>query len=229
MNVIIFGASGMVGQGVLRECLLDERVGRVLVIGRTGTGVEHAKLRELVQADTADLSAVADELAEYDACFFCLGVSAAGMSEDAYRAITYDLTLAVARPLAEANHGLVFCYVSGAGTDSSEQGRAMWARVKGRTENELLRLPFRAHMFRPGFIQPLHGAVSKTRFYRIAYTVLGPVLPLIRRLAPNHVTSTEQLARAMLAVATAGPVDPADTPHVLDPAAINRLAAQHPA
>jgi uncharacterized protein YbjT (DUF2867 family) len=228
MNVIIFGASGMVGQGVLRECLLDDRLGRVLVIGRSSTGVQHPKLRELVQADPSDLSAVAAELAEYDACFYCLGVSAAGLTEDAYRAITYDLTLAVARPLAEANCELVFCYVSGAGTDSSEQGRAMWARVKGRTENDLLKLPFRAYMFRPGFIQPLHGAVSKTRSYRIAYTVLGPVLPLLRRLAPNHVTSTEQLARAMLAVATASPADATDTPHILAPAAINRLAVQRP-
>ncbi|TDT95967.1 hypothetical protein EDD99_7809 [Streptomyces sp. 846.5] len=224
MNVIIFGASGMVGQGVLRECLLDDRVGRVLVVGRTAIGVEHPKLRELVQADPSDLSAVAAELAEYDACFFCLGVSAAGMTEDAYRAITYDLTLAVARPLAEANPELVFCYVSGAGTDSSEKGRAMWARVKGRTENDLLKLPFQAYMFRPAFIQPLHGAVSKTRSYRIIYTLFGPLLPLLRRLAPNRITSTEQIARAMLAVATAGPADSTDTPHVLDPAAINRLA-----
>jgi len=228
MNVIIFGASGMVGQGVLRECLLDDRVGRVLVVGRTGIGVQHAKLRELVQPDPSDLSAIAAELTDYDACFFCLGVSAAGMTEDAYRAITYDLTLAVARPLAEANPELVFCYVSGAGTDSSEQGRAMWARVKGRTENDLLKLPFRAYMFRPAFIQPLHGAVSKTRSYRIIYTVFGPLLPLLRRLAPNRITSTEQIARAMLAVATASPADSTDTPHILDPAAINRLAANLP-
>lgn len=227
MNIVVFGASGMVGQGVLRECLLDGRVDRVLVIGRTGVGIQHPELRELIQADPGDLSAVAAELAEYDACFFCLGVSAAGLTEDAYRAITHDLTLAVARPLAEANPELVFCYVSGAGTDSSEQGRAMWARVKGRTENDLLKLPFRAYMFRPGFIQPLHGAVSKTRSYRILYTVLGPALPLLRRLAPNRITSTEQLAQAMLAVATSDPADTADAaPHILDPAAINRLAVQ---
>jgi uncharacterized protein YbjT (DUF2867 family) len=222
MNVILFGASGMVGQGVLRECLLDEGVARVLVLGRTTLGVSHPRLREIVQSDPTDLSAIESELAEYDACFFCLGVSSAGMKEDAYRRVTYDLTLAAARPLAAANPELTFVYVSGAGTDSTEQGRSMWARVKGRTENDLLKLPFRADMFRPGFIQSMHGAVSRTPAYRIAYRIIGPVFPLLRRVAPNHVLSTEQIGLAMLALARTR--DDTRVPRVLTPRDIRLLA-----
>jgi uncharacterized protein YbjT (DUF2867 family) len=220
MNVILFGASGMIGQGVLRECLQDDRVERVLSVGRSALGLEHPKLRELVQPDPSDLSAIADGLADYDACFFCLGVSSVGMKEDAYRRITYDLTLAAARTLAAANPELTFLYVSGQGTDSSEQGRSMWARVKGRTENDLLALPFRAYMFRPGFVQPMDGVVSRTRLYRLAYAVTGPLVPLLRRLAPNAVNDNRQIGRAMLAVAASG----ADT-RILSPKEISAYAS----
>lgn len=201
IDVILFGATGMVGQGVLRECLLDPDVGRVLTVGRTPTGQQHRKLRELVVRDLFDYSAIENDLAGYDACIFTLGVSAAGMTEEAYSHMTYDLTLAAAATLARLNPAMTFVYVSGQGTDSTEHGRIMWARVKGRTENALLRLFERASMFRPGFIQPLHGIRSKTRAYRVFYVLAGPLLPLFRRLFPRHITTTEALGRAMLAAA----------------------------
>lgn len=205
MDVILFGATGMVGQGALRECLLDPDVRRVVAIGRTPTGQHDPKLRDIVAADLFDLSPFARDLSGFDACFFCLGVSSAGMAEEQYAHITYDLTVAAATMLTRFNPRMTFVYVSGVGTDSTEGGRSMWARVKGRTENALLRLPFkRAYMFRPGFIQPLHGIRSKTRFYRMFYAVAGPVLPLFKRLFPRYVTTTEQLGRAMLAVAKRG-------------------------
>ncbi|MEU7000514.1 epimerase [Nonomuraea sp. NPDC046570] len=197
MKVILFGATGMVGQGVLRECLLDPEVESVLAVGRTATGVRHAKLRELLRPDLFDLPA----LDGFDACFFCLGVSSVGMSEQDYRRVTHDLTLSVAGRLA-GQEKLTFVYVSGAGTD--ERGRSMWARVKGRTENALLALPFQAYMFRPGYIQPLHGITSRTRWYRLAYVVVAPLYPLLRRLFPAQVTTTEQIGRAMLGVARRG-------------------------
>ena len=226
MNVILFGATGMIGQGVLRECLRDERVEHVLAVGRAPLGAEHPKLREVVQADLTDLAGIEAELATYDACFFCLGVSSVGMKEDAYRRITYDLTLAVARPLAAANPELAFIYVSGQGTDSSEQGRSMWARVKGKTENDLLQLPFQAYMFRPGFVQPVDGVVSKTRLYRAAYAITGPLIPLFRRLAPNAVNDNRQIGRAMLAAASTRPTRPES--RVFTPRDINALAELDP-
>lgn len=199
MNVILFGATGMVGQGVLRECLLDADVTKVLAVGRSETGQRHEKLREIVRSDLFDLSPVAGDLSGYDACFFCLGVSSAGMSEAAYRKMTYDLTIGVARLLAERNPQMTFIYVSGTGTDSTERGRVMWARVKGATENALMKLPFKAtYMFRPGLIEPMHGAKSRTRSYRIFYSALGPLVSLARALMPGTVTTTERIARAML-------------------------------
>jgi uncharacterized protein YbjT (DUF2867 family) len=205
MNIVLFGASGMVGQGVLRECLLAADVRRVLCVGRAALGQRHEKLDELVHADLSDYAAVEDRLAGYDACFFCLGVSSGGMIEAQYRRLTYDYTLAAAGTLARLNPGMTFIYVSGAGTDSSERGRSMWARVKGATENALLRLPFKAaYMFRPGAIRPLHGIKSKTRAYRIAYAVAAPLLPLIQLLAPAAITTTEQIGRAMLHAARQG-------------------------
>ncbi|UFS96174.1 NAD-dependent epimerase/dehydratase family protein [Nocardia huaxiensis] len=204
MKVILFGGTGMIGQGVLNECLADERVEQVLAVGRSSVGVEHPKLRELVQADPGDLSAIAGELGEFDACFFCLGVSSAGMKEEDYRRITHDLTLRVGRALADVNPDMTFIYVSGQGTDSSEQGRLMWARVKGKTENDLLGLFSRAYMFRPGFVQPLDGVVSKTRVYRIAYALTGPLIPLLRRVAPNAFNDNREIGRAMIAVAASG-------------------------
>ncbi len=186
MKVILFGASGMVGQGVLRECLLDPEVKTVLSIVRSSTGQEHAKLREIVHKDFFDFSAIESELAGFDACFFCLGVSSAGMSEENYRRVTYDIALAAAKTLVKLNPDMTFVFVSGAGTDSSERGRLMWARVKGQTENALLRLPFKAaYMFRPGVIVPLHGIKSRTMLYRVPYAVLGPILPLLQRLFPK--------------------------------------------
>jgi uncharacterized protein YbjT (DUF2867 family) len=205
MDVMIFGATGMVGQGVLRECLLDPAVGRVLTVGRNATGQRHEKLSEVVVADLQDLAAVEAQLAGFDACFFCLGVSAAGMSEERYARLTYDLTLSVATTLVRLDPDMTFTYVSGLGTDASERGRVMWARVKGRTENALLRLPFKAaFMFRPGFIQPMHGIQSRTGWYRAIYAVSTPLFPVLRRLFPRAVTTTEQLGRAMLAVARNG-------------------------
>ena len=209
----------MVGQGVLRECLLDPQVERVVTIGRTSSGQQHPKLRDLVHADLFDLSALEPELSDFDACFFCLGVSAAGMTEEAYSRITYDLTLAAAATLVRLNPRMTFIYVSGAGTDSSERGRTMWARVKGRTENALLRMPFKAaYMFRPAGIRPLHGIRSKTRLYQTFYTLLRPLLPLMTRLFPSFMTTTEQLGRAMLNVARRGAPSP-----VIEAGMINTL------
>ncbi|MGZ7031010.1 MAG: NAD-dependent epimerase/dehydratase family protein [Thermoanaerobaculia bacterium] len=205
MDVIVFGATGMVGQGVVRECLSDPDVRRVVTVGRTPFGRSDPKLQDIVQADLFDLSTLERQLSGLDACFFCLGVSAAGMSEQDYAHLTYDLTVGIATLLARINPQMTFVYVSGAGTDSSEHGRIMWARVKGKTENALLRLPFKAaFMFRPGLIQPLHGIRSKTKSYRVFYTLSAPVLPVLKRLFPAAITTTEQVGRAMLTVAKRG-------------------------
>jgi len=205
MNVLLFGATGMVGQGVLRECLRDPAVERVVAVGRRATNVAHPKLRDVVAADLFDLDPLAAELAGFDACFFCLGVSSAGMGEAEYARLTHDLTLRVAGTLARVAPATTFVYVSGAGTDSTERGRVMWARVKGRTENALLALPFRAaYMFRPGIILPLHGIRSRTRLYRVVYAALAPLTPLVRRLPARLVVTTEQVGLAMLRVARDG-------------------------
>jgi uncharacterized protein YbjT (DUF2867 family) len=205
MKVILFGATGMVGQGCLRECLLDPAVETVLAVGRSPTGQRDAKLREIVHGNFFDFSAIESELAGFDACFFCLGVSSVGMSEERYRHLTYDLTMAAATTLAKLNPGTVFVYVSGRGTDSTEQGSLMWARVKGKTENDLLKLPFRAaYMFRPAGIQPLHGIRSKTGWVQAIYVATAPLLTLLNRVAPKYMTTTEQLGRAMIRVARDG-------------------------
>ena len=205
MNVLLLGATGMVGQGVLRECLAASDIERVTTLGRSATGRQHTRLDEVVHANLFDLSSNESRLAGYDACFFCLGVSSAGMSEQEYTVVTHDLTLSVARTLARLNPDMTFVYVSGMGTYSTEHGRSMWARVKGRTENTLLRLPFKAaFMFRPGAIMPMHGVRSKTLLYRIAYVALTPLYPLVKRLAPNAVTTSQQVGRAMLEVARHG-------------------------
>ena len=220
MKVLIFGATGMVGQGVLRECLVDATVTQVLTVGRHATGQRHDKLRELVAPDLYDLAPFESQLAGFDACFFTLGTSAAGLSEEKYSRVTCDLTLAVARTLVRLNPAMTFVYVSGMGTDSSERGRVMWARVKGRTENALLALGFRAaYMFRPGLIVPMHGIKSRTTSYRVLYTIMSPLVPLIRALFPKAVTTTERVGRAMLAVARRGYSKP-----VLEAADINAAA-----
>ena len=203
MNVVVFGATGMIGQGVLRECLLAPDVNRVLTIGRSATGVQNAKLQDLVHADLWNYSAIEEQLRGFDACFFCLGVTSAGMSEADYTRVTYGITVAAAETLCRLNPDMTFVFVSGAGADSTEQGRLMWARVKGKTENAILRMPFKSsYVFRPGVVQPMHGERSRTTAYRVLYSVTKPLLPLLKRLLP--VVTTEQFGRAMLIVARHG-------------------------
>ena len=219
MKVILFGATGMVGQGCLRECLLDSDVESVLAVGRSPTGQRHAKLREIVHGDFLDYSEIEAQLAGYDACFFCLGVTSIGLGEARYRHLTYDITLAAATTLAKLNPQMVFVYVTGRGTDSTEQGSLMWARVKGKTENDLLKLPFKAaYMFRPAGIQPLHGVRSRTGWVQAIYTVASPLLSMLTRVAPKYMTTTEQVGRAMVAVAKHGYPKP-----VLESEDINRV------
>jgi uncharacterized protein YbjT (DUF2867 family) len=205
MKVILFGATGMVGQGVLRECLLNTEVTAVLTIGRSATGQQHPKLSEIAQKDLTNLSSIEAELTGYDVCFFCLGVSSVGMNEQDYTRVTYDLTLAVARTLLKLNPRMAFIYVSGTGTDSSEKGRTMWARVKGRTENDLLKLGFKtAYMFRPGFIQPLDGIKTKTPVYAFFYAALRPLFPVLKAVAPKYITTTRNVGLAMIHATTRG-------------------------
>jgi len=222
VRVVLFGATGMVGQGVLRECLLDRDVESVLVIVRNSGLPRHEKLREIVHQDVSDLSVIEDSLAGFDACFFCLGVSALGMKEQAYRRVTYDLTVSVAETLARRNPTMTFMYVSGAGTDSTEQGRIMWARVKGKTENALLRMAFKAvFLFRPAYIQPLYGVRTKTKWYGAFYALMRPLYPLGKTLFSEYVTTTECLGRSMLNVAKRGFPRP-----ILENRDINRMCAR---
>ena len=202
MKVIIFGATGMVGQGVLRESLLASDVEQVLAVIRTPTGARHPKLREVRLADFADLTPIEAELTGSDACFYCLGVSSVGMDEQAYTKISYDYPIAAARTLAKLNPEMTFVYVSGAGTGADS--RAMWARVKARTENAVIELFDNGYAFRPGFIQPTYGATSKTGLYRFLYLLTAPLLPLLERAAPKYVTTSDRLGRAMLRAARTG-------------------------
>lgn len=205
MRVVLFGASGMVGQGVLRECLERPEVEAILSIVRQPTGQTDPRLTEIVHQDFMDLAPLESRLAGYDACFYCLGISSAGVSERDYERVSYFYPITAARLLARLNPAMTFIYLSGAGADATERGRTMWARVKGRTENAILRLPFRrACIFRPGLIQPLNGIRSRTPLYRTLYTVLGPLLPTLRRSFPNHITTTSQVGCAMVEVALHG-------------------------
>ncbi len=189
----------MVGQGVLYECLHADDVEQVLSVGRTKTEQQHPKLKEIIRSDLFDYSEIQYELKGFDACFFCLGVSSTGMSEEKYRRVTYDLTLSAATILSQLNPEMVFTYVSGVGTDSTEKRNVMWARVKGETENDLMRLPFRgAYMFRPGFIEPVHGEKSKTRLYRVLYIIASPFMPIIRNVFSQSLLTTAQMGKAML-------------------------------
>ena len=220
MKVVIFGATGMVGQGVLRECLLDPGVEGILAVGRAAAGRREGKLRELVVPDLTDLSAVAPELAGYQACFFCLGIASAGMSEADYRRVTYDIALAAARALLERNPAMTFIFVSGAGADSTARGRVMWARLKGETENAILAMPWKAaYVFRPAFIQPLDGIQSRTTLYRVFYSALGWLYPVVRAVFPRQVTTTRTIGRAMLKAAREGAPK-----RVLESGDINALA-----
>jgi hypothetical protein len=221
VKVLIFGSTGMVGQGVLRECLLDSAVTKVLVINRSTCGVKNSKLEEILQPEPTNISSLSKKLAEYDACFFCLGVSSVGMTEESYKHVSYDFTMDAAKVLVQANSAMTFVYVSGQGTDSSEKGRIMWARVKGKTENDLLKMPFKGkYMFRPGFIQPMHGEVSKVGWYNSIYQFMKPVYPLLHKVLPGQTTSTEAVARAMLVVAKQG-----SDKKVLSNEDINRLSS----
>ena len=203
MQVMVFGATGMVGGGALLACLEDPDVENVLAVGRRPVGVDHPKLEELLAPDLFDLSSHRDALTGFDACLYCLGVSAAGMSEPDYRRITGDLTVAVLDAVAEASPGLAVCFVSGQGTDPSSG--TMWARVKGEAEEAVLRRDdVRGYAFRPGFIQPVKGVRSSTTLYRVGYAALSPVIPLMRRLFPRAITTTDALGRALIQVARRG-------------------------
>jgi uncharacterized protein YbjT (DUF2867 family) len=203
MKVILFGATGMVGQGVLRECIEDEGVEKVLVVVRQQAGLGSAKVTEVVHDDFYDWSGVVRWFNGFDACFFCLGVSAVGMKEADYRRTTYDLTLAAAEMLAQRGCVQTFVYVSGQGTNAN--GRQMWARVKGATENALMALPFKqVFCFRPGYIQPMNGVRSKVGWYNGIYVLLSWMYPLLRIVAPKFVTSSDELGRAMIGVARKG-------------------------
>ena len=219
MKILIFGASGMVGQGVLLASLTAVDVTHVVTVGRGSLAQTHDKLSKIEHLNLMDLSSIEDQLTGFDACFFCLGVSSGGMTQDAYTKLTYDLTLSVANTLARLNPRMTFTYVSGSGTDSSEKGGVMWARVKGRTENALLKLPFKAaYMFRPGIIAPLDGIQSKTTSYRILYKFLAPTLPILMRLMPNQILTTRSLGEAMLKAARNGAPKA-----ILEASDINRL------
>ena len=198
MKVILFGATGMIGAGVLHECLRDDRVSEIVSVQRSPSGTNHPKLRVIVRSDFFDYRDARDDFRGADACFFCLGATAVGKSEAEYHRVTFDLTMAAARTLAELNPGMTFCFVTGVGTDSTERGRVMWARVKGKTENALLALPLKAYMLRPGYIHPTGGIQSKTRLYRMFYMVMAPLYPVLRRLTPNSVTTNETMGKAMI-------------------------------
>jgi uncharacterized protein YbjT (DUF2867 family) len=222
MNVLVFGATGMLGQAVVGECLRDRGVKRVIIVGRRPAGLTDPKIVEIIESDVSHLAPHESLLRDVDACFFCLGVTSLGLSEAEYSRLSYDLTLAVARQLVRMNLHMTFIYVSGAGTDSTERGRSMWARVKGRTENALLTLGFHAaYMFRPGAVIPLHGIRSRTSWYNAVYTLIRPVAAPLARLAPTLVTTSDRLARAMLAVARDGYEGP-----ILESSDINRLGAR---
>ncbi len=222
MKVILFGATGMVGQGVLRECLIDPEVENVLSVVRRPGGQSHQKLKEIVHDNFFDFTTIENDFRGYDACFFCLGISSAGMSEQEYQRITFDITIAAAQTLLKMNPNLTFIFVSGAGTDSTETSKTMWARIKGKTENALLQMPFKAkYMFRPAFIQPLHGIVSKTKLYRVFYALITPLYPLLKFLFPNYVTTTEKIGRAMITVAKQGA-----SKNVLETTDINQIAEE---
>jgi uncharacterized protein YbjT (DUF2867 family) len=224
MKAILFGGTGMIGQGVLMEALADPDVESLLIVGRGPSGTVHPKVTDLVMPDMFDYSGVGASLSGYDACFFCLGVSSAGMSEGDYTRVTFDLTMAAANALLKANPGMTFCFISGASTDSTEKGSAMWARVKGKTENALLKLGFKAaYMFRPGLIQPMKGIKSRTASYRMFYAAFGWLLPVVKSVIPSTITTTERLGLAMINAVKKGYSTP-----ILETRDINLLAGPQP-
>jgi uncharacterized protein YbjT (DUF2867 family) len=201
ISVIITGATGMVGEGVLNECLQHNEVEQVLVINRRPCRITHQNLKEIIHTDFYDLSPVENHLVNYNACFFCLGVSSVGIKEQEFYRLTYTLTLHLAQTLSTLNPGMIFCYISGAGTDSTEKGRIMWARVKGKTENDLMKLPFKqVYNFRPGVLQPTKGFKNTLLFYKY----FGWLLPIIRTLAPKYICTLKELGMAMINSVTKG-------------------------
>jgi len=218
LNVVIFGATGMVGHGTLLECLEDPSIQRIIIVVRRSMGITDEKLHEIIHNDFTDYKAIEDQLRNLDACFFCLGVSSVGIDEAEYRRISYDFPLSAAKTLLHLNPNLAFCHVTGAGTDSSEQGRLMWARVKGKTENDLLALTESAWMFRPGFIKPEKGVVASTKWIRRLYTILKPITPILKAIFPNSMTSTSILGRAMINAVRQRP-----TKKILETSDINQL------
>lgn len=195
----------MVGKGVLLECLDSDKVESVLVVNRRPLGLKHGKLTEIIHKDFYDLTNIEDEFKGYNTCYFCMGVSSFRMSEADYTRLTYELTLNFAKTVLNENPDMIFTYVSGVGTDSGEKSKTMWARVKGKTENDLLAMPFKdAYMFRPGYIQPMKGIKSATKLYNALYVVFKPLYPIFKLITPNAVTSTVQLGHAMINVATDG-------------------------
>ena len=204
INAILFGSTGMIGKGVLFECLENELVESVMVINRQSVQISHPKLKEVIHSDFFALTGIAGEMTGYNACFFCLGVSSAGLKENEYHKITYDLTVNVAKTLSDLNKEMTFCYISGAGTDSTEKGKTMWARVKGKTENALLSMPFKnVYMFRPAFIQPMKGIRSKTKLYNAMYAVFGPLYFVLKHFE-RFVTNTKTVGKAMILTASEG-------------------------
>jgi uncharacterized protein YbjT (DUF2867 family) len=220
MNILIFGATGMVGQGVLRECLAAGDVEHVTALSRMPTGLTHSKLREVIVRDLFDVASYSDRMRDAHACFFCLGVQSSGLAEEEYSRLTYDLTLAVSGMLVTRDPQMTFIYVSGLGTDATESGSSMWARVKGRTENALRKLPFKAvHLFRPAAILPVNGEQSKTPSYRYFYNAAGWLLRPMRNLSGGYILTTEDVGQAMLTIARQGWPDA-----VLEPPAIRKAA-----
>lgn len=205
MKVVITGSTGMVGKGVLLVCLEDPRINEVLIINRSSLNMNHPKLKELLLEDFSKIAQFQSQLNNYDACYFCMGTSSVGMSEEDYTAITYDLTINFANVFIAASPNSSFIYVSGTGTDSSEKGKTMWARVKGKTENTLLAMPFKsAFMFRPGFIQPMRGIKSKTKLYQMFYTISTPIYPLLKLIFPKTLINTDQIGLAMITLIDKG-------------------------
>ena len=201
MKVIVTGATGMVGEGVLHQCLQHNNISEVLVVNRNPCGVNHPKLKEIIHTNFLDLSAIESQLSNYDACFFCLGVSSVGMKEEEYTKLTYTLTMHVAQTLARLNNTMIFCYISGAATDSTEQGNLMWARAKGKTENDLMKLSFKqVYNFRPAIIQPIKGAKNTLKLYKY----FGWLLPVLKTLMPNYISRLDELGDAMINAATKG-------------------------
>ena len=224
MKVILFGSTGMIGQGVLRECLDDPRIESVLTVNRKSSGLSHNKLKELIHEDFYDLSAIEKDFKDYDSCYYCIGITSAGLSEADYYKNTFELTTSVAKTVLSANKNMIFCYISGAGSDSSEKTKSMWARVKGKTENTLLAMPFKAvFMFRPGYIQPIDGIKSRTALYNTMYSISKPLYIILKHFE-GIVTNTRTLGKAMINVSIEGAEK-----RILESKDINKTGNESPA